>query len=572
MKKNSANFRILILFFLILGAAGGIATRLFSIQVLKHGFYQALASDQHDLLQKLAPQRGEIFIKEKDGVWHPLAVNRNFEKVFLVPSEVKDKNEVAAKIAPILGMEEEKILDKLKNPEDPYEPLKSKLDDETAQKIKILNLAGVHLISENWRWYPQGTLASNVLGFLGIKNDEKVGQYGLEEFYEKKLAGQSGFLKSQKDALGRWLMLSDFSSEPPQDGAKLYLTLDQNIQYLTEQKLKDVIEKWGAVSGCAIIIEPKSGAIRVLASFPNFDPNEYSKVENVSVFLNNCTQELYEPGSVFKPIVMAAGLDTGKISPETLFMDKGSVQIGSHIIKNSQEKVYGESSMTKTLEKSINTGAVFVQQLIGGAVFKNYIETFGFDKKSQVDLAGEAAGSLKNIKENKEINFATASFGQGIAVTPLEMTMAIGAIANEGRLMRPYLVEKIVESDGQQKITEPQVMRQIISSQTAAKLTAMLVSTVRNGYDKIKIKNYYIAGKTGTAQVPDTSKGGYSQETIHSFVGYAPAYNPKFLIFLKVDKPHGIEFASQSLSPVFGELTQYLLNYYEIPPEEQPRN
>jgi len=568
MKKNSAKFRILIVFFLILGAAGCIATRLFSIQILKHGFYQALASDQQELLQKLTPERGEIFIQEKGGIWNSLAVNRDFQTVYLVPSAVEDKNEVSSKLAQILQMEEEKILEKLKDSKDPYEPLRSKLDDATAEKIKNLNLAGVRFVSESWRWYPQGTLASHVLGFLGIRDDKKTGQYGLEGFYEEKLAGENGFLRSKKDALGRWLMLSDFSSEPAQDGVDLYLTLDQNVQYLTEQKMKNVLDKWGASSGCAIVMDPKTGAVRAMASFPNFNPNEYNKVKSVETFSNSCIQEIYEPGSVFKPIVMAAGLDTGKISPQTVFVDEGFVKIGPHIIRNAQEKTYGESTMTRVLEKSINTGVVFVQRLIGGKIFEDYIKAFGFGERCEVDLAGEAAGSLRNIDENNEVNFATAAFGQGISATPLEMAGAIAAIANQGKLMRPYLVEKTVSSNGDEEITQPQITRQAISAETANKLTGMLVSTVRNGYDKIKIKNYAVAGKTGTAQIPDEKTGKYkTDETVHSFIGYAPAYDPKFLIFLKMDSPHGIEFASESLSPVFSELTQYLLNYYEIPPE-----
>jgi len=284
--------------------------------------------------------------------------------------------------------------------------------------------------------------------------------------------------------------------------------------------------------------------------------------------LNPCIQERYEPGSVFKPVVMAAGLDTNKVTPDMTYTDTGSVQIGSYTIKNSQEKVYGLSSMTRVLEKSINTGAIFVQRLIGGEVFKNYIEAFGFDQVSGIDLANEATGNLSNIRENREINYATAAFGQGVSVTPLQMISAIAAIANEGKLMRPYVVEKVVEPNGQEKITQPQVTRQVITPQVANKLTAMLVSTVRNGYDKIKVKDYFIAGKTGTAQIPSEGLRGYSNETIHTFVGYAPAYNPKFIILLKIDKPRGIEFASESLAPVFGELAQYLFNYYQIPPEE----
>ncbi len=448
--------------------------------------------------------------------------------------------------------------------------MKSKLDDETAQKISQLNLAGVYLQDENWRWYPQGTLASHVLGFIGLKDEEKIGQYGLEQYYQQELAGQSGFLKSQKDALGYWLLMGDYDLETAQDGAKLYLTLDQNIQYIVEQKTKEVVEKWGAAGACAIVMEPKTGAVRAMISLPNFDPNNYKDVSSISTFLNSCTQEVYEPGSVFKPVVVAAGLDTGKISPQTTYVDQGLVQIGSYTIQNSQGKSYGLSTMTNVLEKSINTGVIFIQRLVGGDIFREYIEAFGFGEPTGVDLAGEALGDLNNVKkEKREINFATAAFGQGISVTPLQMVSAMAAIANDGKLMRPYLVEKIVTPDGQEKITQPETIRQVISSKSASQLTAMLVSTVRNGYDKIKIKNYFIAGKTGTAQIPNKDRSGYStDETNHTFIGFAPAYNPQFIIFLKMENPRGIEFASESLAPVFGELAQYLFNYYEIPPEQ----
>jgi len=567
MSKKFANSRYYLLFVLILVVAGCILVRLFSLQIIKHNFYTALAQGQHEVLAKLIPHRGEIFIQEK-GLWHPLAVNRNYKTAFLVPREVADKDEVAGQLAPILNMPVDKILEKLKDSEDPYEPLVSKLSDETADKIKNLNLKGVHLTDEEWRWYPQGSLASHVLGFVGARDNEKIGQYGLEQYYETELAGKSGLLKSEKDALGRWLLMGDYTLEPADNGDQLYLTLDQNIQYVLEQKMKSLDEKWQVSGSCAIVMEPKTGAILAMAGWPDFDPNEYQKASDVKSFLNPCIQERYEPGSVFKPVVMAAGLDTNKVTPDMTYTDTGSVQIGSYTIKNSQEKVYGLSSMTRVLEKSINTGAIFVQRLIGGEVFKNYIEAFGFDQVSGIDLANEATGNLSNIRENREINYATAAFGQGVSVTPLQMISTIAAIANEGKLMRPYVVEKVVEPNGQEKITQPQVTRQVITPQVANKLTAMLVSTVRNGYDKIKVKDYFIAGKTGTAQIPSEGLRGYSNETIHTFVGYAPAYNPKFIILLKIDKPRGIEFASESLAPVFGELAQYLFNYYQIPPEE----
>jgi cell division protein FtsI (penicillin-binding protein 3)/stage V sporulation protein D (sporulation-specific penicillin-binding protein) len=382
------------------------------------------------------------------------------------------------------------------------------------------------------------------------------------------LAGKDGYLKSDKDALGRWLLVDDYNLEPAQNGDDLYLTLDQNIQYVVEQKLQEVLKKWNAQDGCAIVMDPKTGAIRAMAGYPNFDPNEYNKVDNINVFSNPCIQKNYEPGSVFKPITMAAGLDTNKITPETTYTDTGAVQIGGYTIRNAADLSYGLSTMTRVLEKSINTGAIFAERAEGGDIFKKYVDAFGFGEPTGVDLEGEASGNLKNLDENREINFATASFGQGISVTSLQMATAIAAIANDGKLMKPYLVEKVVKPDGQEISIQPQVVRQVISPSAASQLTAMLVSTVRNGYDKIKINNYFVAGKTGTAQIPNEDKPGYSDQTIHSFAGYAPAYNPKFLIFLQMEKPQGTNFASNSLAPVFSDLAQYLFNYYEIPPDQ----
>jgi len=567
--KKLGNFRFYTLLTFVFLIAGCIVARLFSLQIIQHGFYTALAQNQQEVLAKLIPRRGEIFIQEKGGAWQSLATNRTFQTAFLSPKEIKDKNMVAEKLAPLLDISIDKMLEKLKDPNDPYEPLKSKLDDETTQKITELNLPGVHLTPEDWRWYPQGTLASNILGFMGMKDSQRVGQYGLEQYYQELLAGKSGLLDSKKDAVGNWLLMGDYNLDPAQDGSSIYLTLDQNIQYLVEQKMKAVIEKWKAASGCAIIMNPKTGAIIAMTSLPDFDPNEYQKTENADLFMNSCTQKLYEPGSVFKPVVMAAGLDVGKISPETTYTDTGSLQIGNWIIQNAQQKTYGLSTMTKVLEKSINTGVIFVQRLIGGETFKKYIETFGFGELTGVDMAAEVGGNLKNIEENKEINYANAAFGQGILVTPLQMASAVAAIANDGKLMRPYLVEKIVKPDGQEEVTQPQIIRQVMAPQNAGKLTAMLVSTVRNGYDKVKLPGYFVAGKTGTAQIAEGH--GYSPtDTNHSFEGFAPAYNPKFLIFLKLEKPRGISFASESLAPVFTEIAQYLFNYYEIQPEGQP--
>ena len=571
VKPLKGKWRIYFLLILFVFVFGAVIYRLFLIQVVRHSFYTAVAQGQYEFSKKINPERGGIFLQDKDGSVVPLAINREYFKVYAVPREINAQTKpiVAQKLSTILGMGEKEIFEKI-DKNDPYEPLKSKLDEKTAEQIKSLNLAGVYLASENWRWYPQGDLASQVVGFVGFQGNQKVGQYGLEAYYEKQLAGQPGFLKAERDALGQSIFTgASYDLQPAQNGDNLFLTIDPNIQFVAEQKLKAVLEKWQSPGGSVIITDPKTGAIRAMASFPNFNPNNYFQVEDISVFSNPAIQKRFEPGSIFKPITMAAGLDLNKVTPETTYTDTGSVMIDNHVITNAANRSYGLSSMTKVLEKSINTGAVFVQRTIGNALFRKYVEAFGLNQLTNVDLFGEVKGDINNLNEGSpQINFATASFGQGIAVTPLEIVSAIGAIANNGKLMRPYLVDKIVRADGQEEKTQPQMIRQVISPQAAAKLTAMLVSTVRNGYDKIKIKGYFIAGKTGTAQVPNENSRGYTDETIHSFVGYAPAYDPKFLIFLKMDKPKGINFASNSLAPTFAEIANYLFNYYEIPPEE----
>lgn len=557
---------MLCVFVLIYGAVG---FRLFLVQVVKHKDYTALAQGQQRAIKKFIPRRGDIFVREKNGKAQVLATLKEAPLVYLVPREITEGEKTSQELSQILGIAQDIIFEKINKPGDPYEPLKAKLSEQEEQQIKESGLKGVYLTTEDLRWYPQKNLASHLLGFVGYQGDQKIGQYGLEGYYEENLAGRPGILEADQDALGKWILTGASVSKEAKDGDQLVLTIDPNIQFLAEQKLKALLEKWQSVAGTIIISEPKTGAILAMSSRPDFDPNEYYKIENVDDFLNPATQKLYEPGSIFKPITMAAGLDTGKISPETTYVDTGAVAVGGNLITNAVNRSYGLSNMSKVLEKSINTGAVFIQQKVGNTDFRKYVEAFGFGKPAGIDLVGEIGGNTNNLKGKKDIDFATASFGQGIAVTPLQIVAAISAIANEGKLMRPYLVDKIVHSDGGEEKRWPQEVRQVISAQNADKLTAMLVNTVRQGYDKIKIKDYFVAGKTGTAQVPNQDSPGYSDETIHSFVGYAPAYNPRFLVFIKMDNPRGINFASDSLTPVFAEIAKYLFSYYEIPPDEK---
>ncbi|MBU1136806.1 penicillin-binding protein 2 [Patescibacteria group bacterium] len=574
MKKD---WRIYLFFIFIFLIGSGVLTRLFSLQIFRYQYYSAWAHDQHQIYQEIFPDRGEIFIqdlsiKTRTGqdYYYPLAINKEFYQVYIVPKNIieETRDDLANQLSLILDLDKETILQRMSKPDDPYEPLKHKVEKEAADRIKDLKAEGVEVSTETWRYFPNGALACHLTGFVGESDKGRVGQYGLESYYEDELKGKDGFIAGEKDTNGYWIPSLGQKFEPAEDGADLILTIDQNIQFRAEKELDGLLDKWQATSGDVIIMNPKTGAILAMASRPAFNPNEYGKTENIDVFLNPSIQKVYELGSIFKPITMASGLDTDKVKPETTYYDEGRIQIKGSFIANVDGASYGKQTMTQVLEKSINTGAVFVQRAVGEKAFQDYIQNFGFSQPTGIDLVGEVGGDISNLFSGREINLATISFGQGITVTPLEMVNAIAAIANEGKLMRPYVVEKKIWPDGREEITQPQEIRQVISAPTAATLTKMLVSVVDNGYGKpARISNYSIAGKTGTAQIPDLQNGGYSEETIHSFVGFAPAFNPEFVILIKMDKPSGIRFASDSVSPVFKKLASYLFGYLEIPPQ-----
>jgi len=552
-----------------------IISRLFYLQILRHDFYKALADNQQQIFQTIYPIRGEIFMKDRytdsdsRSSLFPVALNKDLSLVYAVPKDIEDKEETVRKLSPLLEIDGEILKERINKPDDPYEPLKSKISDETAQKIKDLNLEGIFLKSESWRYFPANKLACHLIGFVGFQEEQKVGRYGVEEYYEEELAGKIGFIEAKRDSLGQLISIGDRVLKEPEDGADIILTIDPNIQFFIEKKLEEIIKSLKATGGTVIVTEVKTGAIKAMANWPSFDPNKYNEVKNINIFLNPAIHENFEPGSIFKPITMAGALDKGAITPNTTYEDKGFVEISGYVVKNALEGAEGIQTMTQVLEKSLNSGAIFVQQKLGKDDFKKYVEKFGFGDKTEIDLSGEEKGNISNLKRKIDLEYATASFGQGIAVTPIQLVSAFAAIANDGILMRPYVVEKIVYNNGEEEITKPKQIRRVISSDTASRLTSMLVSVVKNGYGKkAGVPGYLIAGKTGTAQIPDLKTGGYSDETIHSFGEFFPAYDSRWAVLIKVDKPKTIRFAADSITPVAKEIAQYILNYYEVPPTQ----
>lgn len=440
------------------------------------------------------------------------------------------------------------------------------------EKKKELIIEGLGFLTKTYRFYPEDNIGANLLGFVNYINEEQHGHYGLEGFFDQELFGKYGSLKAERDAKGDITIIDDRQYIKPQNGSDIILTINRTIQFNTCKKLNEAVLKHGADGGSVIIMNHETGAILAMCSYPDYDPNNYNIEKNIKVFNNPTIFSQYEPGSIFKVITMAISLDQEKITPQTSFEDTGQVKIANYTIENSDQKAHGVVTMIKVLEESLNTGAIFAMRQVGPDTFENYLKMFGFGEKTGIELEGESRGDINNlIKEKKtkikELNAATASFGQGIAVTPLQMVSAFAAIANGGKLMKPFIVKEIIRNDGSRIITEPIELRRVISEKTATILSGMMVNVVENGHGKkAGVKGYWVAGKTGTAQVPKQDGRGYQPNAhIGSFAGFAPVEDPYFTMLVRIDQPRDVEWAESSAAPLFGELAQFILNYWQVP-------
>ncbi len=534
-----------------------LVLNLYNVQFNKAAYYSAKAESQHLASGIVEAVRGNIYFTDKNNNSIPAVLNKEYPTIYAVPKEIQqdaEKNgmtvlEYAQALSPIIGKPAEDLEKQLNKKNDLYELLVQKAAPQQVNDAGKLGFNGIYDENRLLRFYNFNNLAAQLLGFVAPdeKSDELSGRYGLELQFNSLLAGKSGRIKGD-------------SVTPPEDGKNLNLTIDRNIQAQAEEILDALVKEKDAEAGSVIVQEPSTGKILAMAGFPNFDPNNYSKSE-LKNFLNPTVQSVYEPGSVFKVITMAAGIDSGKITPDTTYVDTGSVTLNGRTIKNWDNKAHGKQTMTGVIEQSINTGAVFAEQKTGPDIFYNYLLKFGFGEPTGIALPGEVKGNLENLKRGRDIHFATASFGQGVSVTPIELISAISALANDGVLMKPLILAD----------DKPQVARRVIKPETADKVTQMMVSAVKKNV-LADIPNYAVAGKTGTAFVPDFVKGGYTDDVINTYVGFAPASpsadGPKFVILIKLDKPAGAPLAGQSVVPAFRELTQFILNYYNIAPDK----
>lgn len=568
-KKQISRTDILIVVTIIFSIL--IIFRFFNIQVIKHKYFLALASDQQTMYEELVPDRGRIYIEDRfTKNLYPLAINKRLNLVYAIPKQVKDTEKVAQELEKILEMPKEEILERISKEDDQYEPIKHRVTDEKVEEINSKELDGIRYQPEDWRFYPDGDFASHVLGFVGYVGDDKRGRYGIEGYYNDLLSGQEGYLSTEKDPTGKFISIGDEVFSRAQDGDDLVLTLDRYIQFKTEQILQEYVEKFGAENGTVIVMNPHTGEIISMANYPDFDLNKYSEVEDVSVFSNSAIYDLYEPGSAFKPIIMTSALDLGLVSPDTTVKDSGAVEVDEFTIRNFDGQANGDVTMTEILEKSINVGMVQIGQKMGPKNMFKYINKFGFNDLSGIDLDVEIPAEIEDYETWSDADQATITFGQGMVTTPMRLVTATSAIANGGKLIQPHVVKKIIHANGEEDVIGTKEAREVISPSVAATASAMMVSVVENGFgDTAKIEGYKIAGKTGTAQVPNEDKAGYDpNKKIATFIGFGPVADPQFVMLVKFDNPGGDVWGSTTAAPVFKEIASEILRYYQIPPTE----
>ena len=585
IRTGDGGARITVFILAAILVTGLVAYRLFNLTFVRHSFYVESAQTQYNNPSALLSGRGNIYFSDNSTEARKIAATNKSSFYLFVNKSIDLPQDVALKIAPFLNKEAAFLESELSQKDKTYYVIARGLTKEQADQITKLKITGLNIASEVNRIYPQGLMAASVLGFVGFDSDQRVGQYGVESYYNGVLNGEtrtqsfignktySDVLKFLKfwDKSGTEEITTETETGPPrlasgEAGNDIVLTINPNIQSLVEIKLNALLKKWSAPSGTVIVQDPATGEVLAMAVSPSFDPNNYPNYE-LKNFLNPNIQEIFEPGSSFKSVTMAAAVDAGAVTPETTYYDTGEVKVGGFSIKNFNEKANGTQTMRQVLQHSLNTGAIFAEGKTGDDTFLNHVVGFGFGQKTGADLSGEVAGNISNLYSGRKVNFATASFGQGIAVTPLQLINAYSAIANGGKLMWPHLLKEIVYPNGTKTEIKPKIIGSPITEDTANKLKSMLVDVVEKGFDKAKITNYDVAGKTGTAQIPD-GQGGYlaNDQFVHNFVGFAPAYSPRFTILIKMDKPKGIKFAADSLSPVFGDIARFLIRYFNIPP------
>ncbi|MDP3646250.1 MAG: penicillin-binding protein 2 [bacterium] len=561
--------RILCAFFIVVALL--LIVRLYMVQIVHGQDYQKDAVAQYVEQHPDTINRGNIFFTTKDDTLVAAAVMQSGWRIAIQPPNIVDATSTFRELNAIAPLDEARFLEVAARASDPYEEIAFRLGDDNAARIRAKKIPGVLLVGDQWRSYPARELAAHAIGFVGYKGDTKVGVYGLERSYQDTLSKGPAALYVNPFAEIFTNIQSILSFDPASYTGSIITSIEPKVQQQLEMTLDGVMKTYTPDFAGGIVMDPHTGAIYAIGNRPTFDPNTYNLVTDNAVFGNPLVEGRYELGSIMKPLTMAAGIDSGAVTEESTYDDTGCITVSMYTLCNFDQKARGVIPMQQILSQSLNLGASFIATKIGSPTFTIYMKAYGFAEKTGVDLPNEVVGDLSTLGEGEmpAVNYDTAAFGQGIAVSPMEMIRALSILANKGEMPNPHVVTGIKYDNGiTRAISIPKGPR-VLKEETADAVTEMLIKVFDTGLlnGELKMDNYTIAAKTGTAQIPQPGGGYQTGVYVHSFFGYFPARDPQFIVFLFAYKPHGQTYASATLARPFMDITTFLINYYNIPPD-----
>ena len=542
--------------------------KLYSVGIINGNVYAEKAERQYSRPNQDLWDRGSIFLTDRNDNRVAAATLKTGFTLAIHPEEVLDAEATYDALSKIVTLDKESFLAKAKKADDPYEEVTKRLSVETGRLIENEKLKGVSLYKDRWRFYPGGKLSAHALGFVGFDKDLLVGRSGLERYYNDVLS------RDDKD-VRKSFFAEIFSGVkkavgPEPSKGDIITSIEPTTQNFLENTLSELQSTFSASKAGGIVMDPQNGRIYAMALSPEFDPNDYAKETDPGRFTNSLVESVYEMGSILKPITMAAGIDAGVVTASSTYFDAGSLTLNGKTISNFDGKGRGTVDMQEVLSQSLNTGAATVALKLGKDRFRSYFTKFGLGEETGIDLPAEAAGLIGNLESGQDIELVTASYGQGIALTPVQTIRALAALGNGGYLVTPHVVTNVKYRTGITRSVESSEKEQILKSKTSEEISRMLVTVVDKALlqGAYKMPHHTIAAKTGTALIADSKEGGYyADRFLHSFFGYFPAYDPRFIVFLYVVEPQGVEFASASLTVPFMKTAKFLINYYEVPPD-----
>jgi len=540
-----------------------VTMRAFDLQVLQAQEWNERAERQHQKVIPLTPQRGTIF----DSNGEELAVSVDVDSIYVEPRKLEDRASATKKLAKALGLSSKTVSAKLKGNNN-FVWLKRQVSPRQSESVKAMKLKGVGMIKEHRRFYPNSNIAAHLIGFTGL--DPK-GLEGLELKYDKMILGRGGYLVMERDALGRGIASGTPQIQGATRGHDLYLTLDKNLQYIAERELADGLSKTDAKAGSVVMLEPSTGKVLAMANYPEYNPNAFSRYKP-SQWRNRAVCDSFEPGSTFKVILMAAALNEAVISTkQKIDCENGKFRVGGKDIHD--HKGYQKLTPAEIIKYSSNIGSAKIGKMLERKAFHRYIEDFGFGQQTGIDLPGEAVGLLSKPDKWFEVDLAAISFGQGISVTPIQLAAAVAAIANGGYLMEPYIVDRVVDSQGQvTQQNKPRVVRKVVAQDVAHSVSRMMEMTTEDGGTAInaRVPGFRVAGKTGTAQKVDAVTGGYSADKrVASFVGFLPAEDPQLVMLVTLDEPKIGVYGGLTAAPIFSRIASQAMQSLKVAPNEE---